>query len=68
MIESDPYARREDAEEDIESIRRARSLYLLDRLNQAEKALPSWLAMDPGAILAAWITDGELTQGTDRPR
>jgi hypothetical protein len=56
-IESDPYTSRADAEEDIESIRRARSLYLLDRLNQAEKALPPWLAMDPGMILAAWIIE-----------
>jgi hypothetical protein len=56
-IVSEPFDDRERAIEDIERIRRGRQLFLLDRINQAEGALPSWLVADPGLILAAWLIE-----------
>jgi hypothetical protein len=63
-IVSDPFPDRQGAVEDIEKIRRSRQLFLLDRTNQAETALPAWLVTDPGLILAAWLIEHE---GSPRP-
>jgi hypothetical protein len=60
-IVSDPFTDQAAAIEDIDKIRRSRHLYLLDRMTQAESALPSWLVTDPGLIVAAWLNENGST-------
>jgi hypothetical protein len=61
VISSDPFAEPGAAAADIEKIRRSRQLFLLDRTNQAETALPTWLVTDPGLIVAAWLNESTAT-------
>jgi hypothetical protein len=64
-VTSDPFTDRGGAVEDLDKIRRSRQLFLLDRLTQAESALPMWLVTDPGLIVAAWLNENDFNHKPD---